>query len=529
MSAANAGNVADPHLMLAFEGTEVPAWLSERLSESPPAGITLFREWNMDSPGQTAELTARLQSTNTADLPLLIAADQEGGQLLGITGSTPFAGNMALGATGDHDLVFRVAQAMGREMRAVGVNVNYAPCADVASQAGNPSLGIRSFGDDPTTVATMTAAAVEGFISAGVLPTVKHFPGKGEAMVDPHYHLPLLDLDRERLDAVELAPFKAAFEAGARLVMIGHYVVPAITGSREIPIGATEKGMDGFLRAEMGYQGVIITDALDMGALDQGPSQVVEIIAMMRAGVDLLLCMPDPDLQERVRIALDKGFSRGLIPEATLATSRSRIEALRSSLNTDEGDPESVGSAEHQHLASELALRSITLVRDDPGLVPLQLSSDARVLSLEPQPSNVTPADTTALYQGALATALRSLHPLVTEIVYPHNAEQNDISAAVDAANDHDLVVVGTVTATPGQAALVNALLATGKPVVTIALRTPFDLAQYPNAGTHICTYSSHQPSMDALAAALFGRSGFTGRLPAAIPNLYPTGHGLIR
>ena len=513
--------------MLAFDGTEVPSWLSKRLSESEPAGVTLFREWNMASPGQTAELTARLQSINSAGLPLLIAADQEGGQLLGITGSTPFSGNMALGATGDHDLVLRVTQAMGREMRAVGVNVNYAPCADVASQAGNPSLGIRSFGDDPVMVATMTAAAVEGFISAGVLPTVKHFPGKGEAMVDPHYHLPLLDLDRERLETVELAPFKAAFQAGARLVMIGHYVVPAITDSREIPIAATEKGMDGFLRAEMGYQGVIITDALDMGALDQGPSQVVEIIAMMRAGVDLLLCMPDSDLQERVRIALDKGFSRGLIPEATLATSRSRIAALRSSLMISDGDPDSVGSAEHQHLASELALRSITLVRDDPGLLPWQPASDTRVLSLEPQPSNVTPADTTALYKPALATALRSHHPLVTEIIYPHNPEQNDIAAAVEAANAHDLVVVGTVTATPGQAALVEALLASGKPVVTVALRTPFDLAQYPGAGTHICTYSSHQPSMDALAAAIFGQAGFPGRLPAAIPDLYPTGHGL--
>ncbi len=151
------------------------------------------------------------------------------------------------------------------------------------------------------------------------------------------------------------------------------------------------------------------------------------------------------------------------------------------------------------------------------------------MLSLEPQPSNVTPADTTALYKGGLATALRSQHPSVTEIVYPHHPEQNDIAAAVDAANSHDLVVVGTVTATPGQAALVQALLATGKPVVTIALRTPFDLASYPGSQTHICTYSSHQPSMDAVASALFGRSGFPGRLPAAIPDLYPTGHGLIR
>ena len=522
-------NIANPHLMLAFEGTGVPPWLTDRLTTSPPAGLTLFRELNMESPEQTAELTTRLQGLNTAPLPLLIAADQEGGQLLGITGSTPFAGNMALGATGDHDLVFRVTQAMGREMRAVGINVNYAPVADVATQADNPSLGIRSFGDDPITVATMTAASVEGFISAGVLPTVKHFPGKGEAMVDPHYHLPVLDLDRERLDTVELPPFQAAFRAGAPLLMIGHYVVPAITGSREIPISATEKGMDGFVRAQLGYEGVIITDALDMGALDQGPAQVVDIIAMMRAGVDLLLCMPDPDLQERVRIALERGFSRGLIPEDTLHRSRDRIEGIRSSLDTDGPNPGLVGSAEHQRLASELALRSITLIRDDAGLMPLHLASGARVLSLEPTPSNVTPADTTALFPPYLATGLRSHHQAVTELVYPHDPDHNDITSALEAAGTHDLVVVGTVTATAGQATLVEALLATGRPVVTVALRTPFDLAHYPAAKTHVCTYSSHHPSMNALASALFGRSGVPGRLPAAIPDLSPTGHGLIR
>jgi beta-N-acetylhexosaminidase len=515
--------------MLAFEGTEVPPWLTDRLTTSPPAGLTLFRELNMESTGQTAELTAQLQTLNSAPLPLLVAVDQEGGQLLGVIGSTPFAGNMALGATGDHDLVFRVTQAMGREIRAVGINVNYAPCADVASQADNPSLGIRSFGDDPTTVATMTAASVEGYISAGVLPTVKHFPGKGEARVDPHHELPLLDTDLEHLDTVELPPFTAAFRAGAPLLMIGHYVVPAITGSREIPLSAIEKAIDGFVRAELGYEGVVITDALDMGALDQGPAQVVDIIAMMRAGVDLLLCMPDPDLQERVRIALERGYSRGLIPEDTLHRSRDRIEGIRSLLDTHGPNPELVGSAEHQRLASELALRSMTLVRDEAELLPLKLAPDARVLSLEPQPSNLTPADTTALFPPYLAAGLRSHHQTVTEVVYPHDPDHNDITSAVEAAGDHDLVVVGTVTATARQVALVDTLLATGMPVVTVALRTPFDLAHYPAAKTHVCTYSAHHPSMNALASALFGRSGFPGRLPAAIPDLYPTGHGLIR
>lgn len=516
-------SVADAHLMLAFEGTEVPGWLRERLAHSPPAGVTLFREMNMESPEQVAELTASLQELNSSPLPLLIAVDQEGGQLLGLTGSTPFAGNMALGAGGDTDLAFEVAAAMGGELGAVGINVNYAPVADVASRPDNPSLGIRSFGAEPEAVARFTRAMVEGFRNAGIIATPKHFPGKGEARTDPHYELPLLDLDRARLEAVELPPFQAAFEAGAEMVMMGHYLVPALTGSHDLPTSASERAIDGFVRSEMGFEGLVITDALDMGALDQGPAQVVEIITMMRGGTDLLLCMPDPVLLERVRVAVERGASRGLIPEETLARSRQRIEHLRQAVPRPRLDPDAVGS--HVDLAAELAHRSVTVVRDERRMLPLRLDPGARILALEPVPTNVTPADTTALYSPALSSALRAHHPNVTEIVYPQHPESGDISGAVSAAADHDLVVLGTVTATPGQVDMAKALLATSTPVVTVALRTPFDLSTYPEAETHICTYSGHQPSMAALARRLFQQPEGGGSLPAAIPGLYPVGH----
>jgi beta-N-acetylhexosaminidase len=520
-------SVADPHLMLAFEGTEVPDWLRKRLEESPPAGVTLFREWNMASPEQVAELTSSLQELSSSPLPLLIAVDQEGGQLLGLTGSTPFAGNMALGASGDTDLALEVAAAMGGELRAVGINVNYAPVADVASRPDNPSLGIRSFGEDPEAVARFTRAMVEGFRDSGVFATAKHFPGKGEARTDPHYDLPRLDLDLARLESVELPPFRAAFDAGSELLMMGHYVVPALTGSDDLPISASERAIDGFVRDSMGFKGLVITDALDMGALDQGPAQVVEIITMMRGGTDLLLCMPDPALLERVRVAVERGVSRGLIPEATLARSRDRIDGLRMTITRPELEPGIVGGG--GDLARRLAESSVTVVRDDRGLLPLRPGPGARILSLEPVPTNVTPADTTALYPPLLATALRRHHPDVIEIIYPHQPDRSDIDSAVSAAEDHDLVVVGTVTATSGQAELVKGLVATGKPVVTVALRTPYDLSSYPEAETHLCTYSGHEPSLAALAVCLFQSGGGAGSLPVAIPGLHPMGHGLRR
>lgn len=511
--------------MLAFEGTTVPDWLRETLATRPPAGVTLFREHNIESPSQVAALIGELQSLNSGDHPLLIAIDQEGGQLLGLTDSTPFAGNMALGAARDPALTTRVAEAMGRELRAVGINLNYAPVADVASRPHNPSLGVRSFGGSPRMVSEHVAAAVAGFRSAGVLATLKHFPGKGEARVDPHYELPRMDLDRERLDRVEVAPFVAGFEAGADVLMTGHYSVPALTGHEDLPVSMSRDAIDGFVREELGFEGLVMTDALDMGALDQGAGQIVDIIASIAGGTDLLLCMPDPGLRERVRLAVERGLSRRLISERALEDSDARVDSVRAALTVDEPDPSLVGA--HPELARELARRSVTLVRNDDGLLPLAGDAYQSILVLEPEPTNVTPADTSALYPAVLGEVIGERHERVTSIVFPHGPEPEDVARLAQAASGHDIVIVGTVNSTKGQTSLVKRLVAGPRPVVTMALREPQDLGTYPEARTHVCTYSGHLPSLEAAAAALFGEAPFGGRLPVPIPGLHELGHGL--
>jgi beta-N-acetylhexosaminidase len=515
------------HLMLAFEGASVPAWLEEVLAATPMAGVTLFRELNLESPSQTAELVERLQAMNTADVDLLVAIDQEGGQLQGLVGSTPFAGNMALGAADDIDLTRRVARAMGHELASVGINLNYAPVADIASRPRNPSLGVRSFGEDPARVGAHVAAAVEGFRSGGVLCTLKHFPGKGEAVVDPHFELPRMDLDLVRLEAVELVPFASGIAAGANLLMTGHYGVPALTGFDETPVSMSEPAIDGFIRSEMGFEGVVITDALDMGALDQGAGQVVDIIASLRGGTDLLLVMPDEGLRERARLAVERGAARGLIPTESLQASARRVDALRRRLPATAPDPAVVGS--HFDLAGELARSAVTLVRDDADNLPLRLDAASRVLVLEPEPTNVTPADTTALYPTSLAEAVRNNHGQVSQVIFPHEPTASDIAGLLTRSEEADLVVVGTVNATQGQADLVMALAHLERPLVTIAMREPQDLPTYPAVATHICTYSSHGPSLAAAVDAMFGLIGFPGRLPVALPGLYPIGHGATK
>jgi len=513
------------HLMLAFEGATVPGWLADLLAASPPAGVTLFRELNMSDPDQVSGLVAELQTANSSDQPLLVAVDQEGGQLQGLVGSTPFAGNMALGAADDPELTRRVARAMGTELRAVGINLNYAPVADVVSRPHNPSLGVRGFGGDAELVARHVAAAVSGYRDAGVLCTLKHFPGKGEARVDPHYELPRMDLDRERLDAVELPPFMAGFDAKADLLMTGHYSVPEITGDDTLPVSMSRRAIDGFVRGTLGFSGLVITDALDMGALDQGAGQVVDIIASLAGGTDLLLCTPDEALRERARMAVTRGVSRGLLDPAILDRSAARVASARDRESSDGVDPSLVGS--HGGLAAELAARSVTLVRNDAGLIPLALDSDTRLLVLEPVPTNVTPADTTASYPPALAEEVRRRHPTTTGLVIPHDPVGDEIAALVGKAARHDVVIVGTVNATDGQTDLVRALARTSKTLLTIAMREPQDLARYPEVATHVASYSSHQPSLGAVVAAILGETAFQGKLPVSLPGLYPTGHGL--
>jgi beta-N-acetylhexosaminidase len=498
----------NPAALIAFEGKKVDPALATMLSDPRVAGVTLYGSLNIDDAEQTRRLTTDLRST--AGRPLLVATDQEGGQLNAAgPETTPFAGNLALGATGDRHLAFDVAKAIGTELAALGISVNYAPVADVATRPWNPSLGIRSFGEDPALVSEMTAAMVNGLQSAGVAATIKHFPGKGEATVDPHDELPVLELDLERLERVEFAPFRAGIASGSRLLMVGHYGLPAVTGDRRIPTSISAEVMEELIRGKLHFGGLIVTDALDMGAFGDAPTDLP-----LEMGADLLLYGP---------------AQAGRLPDRN-GGNPERMRDLHAWLaGFRQPDLSVVGCAAHQALAADLAERAITLVRDNTGLLPLSATRHRRILAVMPRPIDLTPADTSSLVAPGLARALRKQHPDVTEIVVDHEPSETEIAGVAEAARRQDVVVLGTIEAGEAQAALVKAVLATETPVVTVALRTPYDLARYPEASTYVCTYGIHPPSMAALAAALFGRIPMTGTLPAAVPGLYPPGHGLRR
>lgn len=496
---------AGGNALVSFRGTKVDDEIAQLVSDPRTAGVVFYGPLNIIDANQIKALTSDL--TAAAGRELLFAIDQEGGQLLGAGPDlTPFAGNMALGAAGDPDLTEVVAAAIGRELRAVGITVNLAPVADVASRPYNPGMGIRSFGENAGEVAHHVRAFVRGLQSEGVAATLKHFPGKGEAAVDPHDELPVLELDETRLKEIEFPPFVAGIAGGARLLMVGHYGLPAITGSRDLPSSASEAVMRGLIRELLGFEGIIVTDALDMGGFSGlSPDTPLSV------GADLLLYGP---------------AQTAMLPSVAPASSAAIEELIAWLAPWPLPDMAVVGCSEHKDLADELARRSITLVRDDAPSLPLRLGADDMVLAIMPQPTDLTPADTSATVEPKLGSAIRRHHAQTTEMVMPFEPTADDVARCVAAAEDHQIVVIGTIDAGVAQAGLVDSIVATGVPTVTVALRTPYDLAAYPTATAHLCTYGILEPTMNALADALFG-SRVEGRLPASIPGLYPVGHGL--
>jgi beta-N-acetylhexosaminidase len=522
-------------MLLAFEGKDaIPQPVLDAIRTIRPAGFTLFRALNIDHPAQVRALTQSLQSValEFGMPPLLIAADQEGGQLMAVgDGATPLPGNMALGAARSPELAFRAGEVLGLELGAMGINLNYAPCCDVNINPRNPSVGTRSFGESPALVAELSAAMVSGMQSQGIASTAKHFPGHGDTTTDSHHGIAVLPHSLERLREVEFPPFIASIAAGVRAVMVGHLALPAIEGGSSLPATLSPTILNNLLRGELGFGGVIVSDAMNMRAIRQGEYFGEQIVQAVRAGIDLLLMGADLGGQRRAFTALVAAVRDQRLDLNELSASSGRVHGLRDWIRSgaDQPDLDVVGCPDHLALAEEIAARSITLVRDDNQLLPLRLPAGGRLAVIVPRPRDLTPADTSSYETPALAQAMRHYHPDVDEFLVPHEPDESDIAALLGEINKYERVIIGTLNALtqPSQAALVQAILQSGAQTVVVALRMPSDLNAFPQAPAYVCTYSILEPSMQAVAKALWGRAAFPGWLPASIPNLYPAGYRL--
>jgi beta-N-acetylhexosaminidase len=511
--------------LLSFNGKKKPSReMLQAIARQHVGGVVLFRAKNMGSLADLRGLNGALQAAarKAGQPPLLIAADQEGGQLMAFGEGTPFPGNMALGATRSEDLARRVGRALGLECAALGINVDFAPVADVNNNPANPVVGTRSFGEQSRLVSRLGAAMIAGLQSAGVAATAKHFPGHGDTASDSHHGAPILPHRMERLKKIELPPFRAAIRAGVKLIMTAHIALPSLNEGGNVPATLSRAILTGLLRRQLKYDGIIVTDALDMHALDQGPGLAAEAMAAIDAGADLVLFNHDLSKLESAFPVIAQAARRGFLSTMEIQAAARRILALKTWLAKKTQPPLSVvGCRAHLALAREVARESVTLVRDNAALLPLRLPRDARVLVVVPRPEDLTPADTSSYLIPSLAPALRRYHARVDETQVPMNPDAADVRALREKVSRYDLAVVGTINATAhrGQAELVSAAVTQGTPTIAVALRMPYDLTAYPSVGTYVCTYGILPPSMEALAAALCGRAPFAGRLPVTLPR----------
>jgi beta-N-acetylhexosaminidase len=363
-----------------------------------------------------------------------------------------------------------------------------------------------------------------------VAATLKHFPGHGAVAGDSHLGLPVLEVDDALLRSRELGPFRRGIAAGARLAMAGHLAVPALTRSRSLPATFTPEIIRDLLRGELGFRGVSVTDALDMGALMPFGALPGLAVLAAAAGNDLLLTAHSADeldaAFDALADAIRSGRTDGLDRPSALSSARRVVRLRRWIARTGVVPPLSVvGSAGHLALARETAERSITRLRDRARVLPLP--AGRRLIVVAPPPTDLTPADTSSYLRLGLAEALREGGFAVDELsgsMDPSSVEIGALLVAVDGLRGGDdagpIVVVGTIDALvhAGQARLVEALVSAGATVVAVALRTPVDLLAYPAAPSVVATYGLQAPSLRAVAAALAGRIPFSGQLPVRLP-----------
>jgi beta-N-acetylhexosaminidase len=513
-----------------FEGSDLSPALSEMIMKLHIGGIVLFaRSGNIESPEQLARLIGDAQALAAregAGVPLFVAIDQEGGPVSRLTdGFTVFPSNMAVGATGSADRAREMARIMAAEMRAVGINMNLAPVMDVNDNPDNPVIGIRSFGASPELVAQMGAAMIETYQANGILATAKHFPGHGNTAVDSHVGLPVVTGKIERLAAVELAPFRAAIAAGVGAIMTAHVVAPAIEPTAGLPATLSARVLGGLLREQLGYDGLIVTDSLGMGALGRYEAAEVATLAFV-AGADVLAFGADPghgpDEQRAAYEHLLKQVQQGAVTQERLDESVRRIllaKARLGLLKQPAAVQHAVSGPVQGAMALAIARNSITLVRDECGSLPIR--PEQQVLVIWPRTA------------GELGAALQAQHAGAQALPVGIDPTAEEIRTAAQRASENDVVVVGTVNARRhlGQVQLVQALSGSLDRcrLVVAALETPYDLLAFPDAPAYLATYGSVPTSTQALAEALTGASPIRGRLPVELPGIYPLGHGLER
>ncbi len=522
--------------VVGFNGVSPSPEIVDLIQNHHVGGIILFGR-NVRNAEQLLALTGELQAIAKAaghQHPLLISTDQENGVVRRLgPGTTIFPGAMGLGAIGSEQMAHDVAFATGRELRALGVNMNLAPVADVNNNPDNPVIGVRSFGADPELVARLAAAAVRGYGEAGVMTSLKHFPGHGDTSVDSHLDLPVVPHSAERLEQVELPPFKAGIAAGVDSVMLAHVYFPALMPAEKLPATISPVIIEGLLRETLGFEGVIVSDCLEMRAISDTVGTERGAVMALRAGIDVVLISHTYGPQRRAVEAVRSAISGGDLAAERVRQAAERVLRLKSRYLSWEVSapvvPEWVGGSAHQQLSAAACDALVTLVRNDDGLLPLRPRPPERLLVLYPDRASLTLAADTRYPERFLAETVRRRHPGVDAMSFPLSPSDEEREDIMSRAKRVDLILMATMNAhlRPEQAELMKLLLRSGKRVIGIAARNPYDLLAFPHLDTYVAAYEYTPSAMEAAVRLLFGEIQPRGHLPVSLPGLYERGEGM--
>jgi beta-N-acetylhexosaminidase len=470
-----------------------------------------------------------------ATVPLMVGGDFERGASMRLEDVTVFPHAMAFGAAGDPALTRYEGEITARESRALGVHWVYYPVADVNNNPDNPIINIRSFGEDPSAVAMHVKAFIEGARADRkniVLTTAKHFPGHGDTSTDTHVNLAAIPADRERLERLEFVPFKAAIEANVDAIMTAHIAVPAIAPP-DLPATLSPAVLTDLLRKQLGFKGLVITDALEMGGIAQGFSSGEACVRALEAGADTLLMPTDPDAAIKAVLAAEQS---GRIPRSRVQESVAKILAAKERLGLDRQryvNVESLGdvinSPEAIEKAQEVADRAVTLVRNGDNVVPLAAPAQACFV--------VMPQSRFATDGQVFAQEVRRRQPRATIVSLDPSmprAQIDDSLGRMTNCGAYAVAAFAPVTASRGSVGLggelphaIETLAATGKPLTMVALGSPYLLRNFPMVTAYLATFSSVPPSEVAAVKALLGEIPIRGRLPVSIPGIAKVGDGI--
>jgi beta-N-acetylhexosaminidase len=486
-----------------------------------------------------AVLLNRLQSESA--IPLLTSGDFEGGAAYILSGATRLPRAMVIGAAGDEQLAFKAGEVAATEARAVGVNIDFYPVVDVNNNPRNPIINLRSFGEDPALVSRMAVAYIRGIQSTGAFATAKHFPGHGDTTVDTHLGLAVINHPRERLDAVELVPFKAAIAAGVDAVMSSHIILPALDPTPGIPATLSRPILTGLLRDELKFNGLIFTDSMTMDAISKMFTPDRAAAMAVKAGVDFVLHSPDDDAAFG---GIKAAVTSGEISEAQINASVERILRAKARLGLHLNRTTDVaaiaptfGSRAHAAVAQEINDRGLTLIKDERDQVPLTAGRDANVLYLSVL--DYASGWRESVPSRAIIPELKRRWPNLTSIEVTDRTTASEYELIRALTKRADVVIAGVfvriasfsgrMDLSQPQIALLDSIAAQDKPFVTVCFGNPYTATFLPTLPAVLLGYEFSDFTERAAARGLMGEIPIGGKLPISLPGMFPIGHGLTR